>query len=368
MLKNIFLTILFSSFVSITQVSFAANTNGQVSAIDDNQQSQKANSSLKQNKSVPLKQIDNKGNNEKDNKKKPLESNSDISSKNHSKNRVIKIYISQCAPHPALDKTTQGIIDGVAEAGYIKGKNLDLIVESAQGNLALANQIAYKFISNQPDIVVGVGTISAQSLSKYAKQGKTKLVFSSVTDPILAGLVKEIDKPENNTSGVSNFVALEPQIKAFLDIKPSLKKLGFLYNPGELNSISLIKKLEIICEKFNIELVTITASKSSEVSQAAMKLAQSVDAIFISNDNTALSAFRTIVKAADKISIPVFVSDIDIMEQGAKAALGPDQYEIGKQTAEIIIDIINGADINNISVKYPDNVDLHINHERKKNI
>ena len=274
--------------------------------------------------------------------------------------KKVKIYISQLVKHPALDATTKGIIQGLSDAGY-KDENLDLIVESAQGNVALANQIANKLVSKNPDIVVGVATVTAQSFSKYARAGKTKLIFSSVTDPVDAGLVDGVIKPGNNTSGVSNFIPLEPQIEMFLKIKPTIKKLGFLYNPGELNSISLIDKLKTICPKYGIELVTVSASKTSEVAQSATKLSSLVDAIFVSNDNTALSAFKTIVRAANNVSIPVFVSDTDIVKDGAVAALGPNQYDLGLQTAKMIVRVIKDKEIGATPVEYPEKVELYLN-------
>lgn len=276
-------------------------------------------------------------------------------------NRKVKVYISQLVEHPALNATARGIIQGLADAGYSEETNLDLVVENAQGNVSLANQIANKLISKDPDIVVGIATIAAQSFSKYARSGNTKLIFSSVTDPVDAVLVASIYKPGNNTSGVSNFVPLEPQLEMFLKIKPSIKKLGFLYNPGELNSISLINKLQEICLKYDIELVTVSASKTSEVAQSAGKLASLVDAIFISNDNTALSAFKSIIKAANNVSIPVFVSDTDIVKDGAIAALGPDQYNLGLQTAKMIIKVLKGKEIKELPVEYPEKVELYLN-------
>jgi putative ABC transport system substrate-binding protein len=278
----------------------------------------------------------------------------------------VKIYINQFADHPALNATTKGIIDGLATLGYYRGKNLDLLIESAQASVSLSGQIANKFANNKPDIVVGVATISSQSLSKYARENKVKLIFTSVTDPIGASLVKDLKKPGNNTSGVSNFVELGPQLEMFKMLKPGLKKLGFLYNPGEFNSISLIKQLQELCPKYEIELVTMPANKTSEVSQSAIKLAGISDAIFISNDNTALSAIRMVVSAANRQKIPVFVSDTDIVGHGALAALGPNQYEVGLQTADLIGKVLKGEDINNVAVEFPKKTELYLNIEAAK--
>jgi putative ABC transport system substrate-binding protein len=274
--------------------------------------------------------------------------------------KKVKIYISQGAKHPALDFTTLGIIDGLKEAGY-NDSNMDLKVEQAQGSLALANQIATKFASKKPDIVVGVGTMASQAFMKYVKEKKVSLIFTTVTDPVGANLTNSLEASRENVSGVSNYIPLEPQVDLFKQIRPEMKTLGFLYSPSEANSISLLKKLEEVCASMNIKLVTQTATQTSEVMQAATKLASEVDAIFISNDAVALSAMTVIIKAAKLARIPVFVSDTDLVDNGAIAALGPNQYQLGKQTAAMIVRVLKGADIASMPVEFPSDTDLYLN-------
>lgn len=275
--------------------------------------------------------------------------------------KMKKVLISEFVEHPALDATIKGIIDGLEQSGYKRNVNLEIRVESAQANPALASQIAAKFINQNPDIVVGVATISAQSFAKYASENKTKLAFSSVTDPLQAGLVKSLENPGNNTSGVSNFIELQPQLELFKKIQPELKRLGFLYNPGELNSISLVNRLEKLCPQLGITLVKQTANKTGEVAQAAMKLAANVDAIFISNDSTALSALQSIIMATNKLKIPVYVSDTDAVALGALAALGPNQYQVGVKTGQMIARSLKGEDIGTMPVEFPTKTELFIN-------
>ena len=272
-----------------------------------------------------------------------------------------RVMISQFVRHPALDKTTQGIIDGLENSGYVKGENLDYRIESAQANSALASQIASKFISQEADIIIGVATISAQTFLKYTKSNQAKMVFASVTDPINSSLVGNIQKPGGNVTGVSNFVQIEPQIELFKRIQPNLKKLGFLYNQSEMNSLALIKKLKEKLPEYGIDLVLQPVTKTSEVSQATARLASKVDAIFISNDNTALSALQVIINIATKVKIPVYVSDTDSVALGAVAAVGPNQYNIGRQVAKIIVRYFNGENIGDIAVEYPDKTELYLN-------
>ncbi len=272
-----------------------------------------------------------------------------------------KVYISKIVDHPALNATTQGIIDGLKQKGYEEGKNLEIRIESAQADPRLAQQIASKYVNQNPDVVVAVGTLTAQTFAKAAAAGNVKLVFSSVTDPLKSDLVKTLQSPGNNTTGVSNYVELTPQLTLFLKLQPNLKRLGFLYNRGEANSVILKEKLEELCPKFNITLVEQTITKTADVAQNATKLAQNVDAIFISNDSTALGSLSSVIKAANEAKIPLYVSDTDAVELGATAALGPNQRDIGLQTGFVIAKILDGNDIAEQQVQFPDKTDLYLN-------
>jgi len=273
-----------------------------------------------------------------------------------------KVCINKIVEHPALNATTQGIID------TLKDHDIEMRVESAQGNPSLAMQITNKFVNQKAEIIVGIGTVVSQTVRPYAMKNKTTLVFSTVTDPIGAELVNDLQKPNGNTTGVSNFVPLEPQLLLFKKIKPSLKKIGFLYNPGESNSISLVKKLEKLCPKMGLVLVKQAAFKSSEMPFAAAKLALQVDAIFISNDSTALSALSGVIREADKAEIPVFVSDVDAVKLGAVAALGPNQYKIGVQTGKMILRILSGQNPATIPVEFPQETELYLNVKAVQNL
>lgn len=279
-----------------------------------------------------------------------------------------KVYISQLIKHQALDITTQGIIDSLEQNGFKKNVNLDLKLEIAQGSSVLSSQIASKIVNKNPDIVVGVGTVSAQSFIKYTKNNNFKLIFTTVTDPISAGLIKNFEDENANITGVSNFVDLEPQIEIFRKIQPNLKNLGIIYNPGENNSLAIISRLELLCPKLGIKLFRQVASNTNDVSIAATKLVSEVDAIFISNDNNALSSLGTIIQIANKSKIPVYVSDTDAVELGALAALGPNQYKIGMQTGEMIATILNGKEMKEIKPELPESLELYINQVAAKNL
>jgi putative ABC transport system substrate-binding protein len=267
------------------------------------------------------------------------------------------ILILQLVEHPALDATRQGIIHELTKAG------IAVNYEIAQNNSALAAQIAQKFISKTPRAVIGIATLSAQALVAANRPASlpVPVLFSSVTDPLAARLVSNLKKHKENVAGVSNFVEPNQQFELFKKILPNLKSLGIIYNPGEPNSVALNESMQKIAETYDINLVFAPANNSVDIPQATRQLLSEVDAIFINNDSTALSAFEAITKIAKTKKIPVFVSDTDMIVQGALAAVGPNQYEIGRQTAKLLLQILAGEKAENMPILFPEQTELYIN-------
>ena len=144
------------------------------------------------------------------------------------------VAITQIVEHPALDACRKGVKDELADAGFVEGKNLKWSFESAQGAPATAAQIAKKFAGENPDVVVGIATPSAQALASSARG--IPMVFSAVTDPVGAKLVKSMDKANGgNATGVSDLSPIDSHMALVKSILPKAKKLGVIFNPGEAN-------------------------------------------------------------------------------------------------------------------------------------
>lgn len=274
-------------------------------------------------------------------------------------------------PSPSMASQGWGGLDVKNQKS--SGHTLDLgplivRVDSAKSDPVLARQLAAKHAGQEIDVVVTLGTPSAQSFLPYAIQGRSAHVFSSVTDPLGAGLVKTLACPGNNTTGVSNFVDVVPQVRLMRAIQPSLRRLGIIYNPGEANAVKMVHRLREVCGSSllpGITLVPQAIVRTTDVAQATARLASRVDAIFISNDNTALSTLPVIAKIAGRQDrpVPVYVSDTDAVPLGALAALGPNQYNVGQQTAELVRAVLKGHRPGTLPVAFPSRCALWINHD-----
>ncbi|MFP4365344.1 MAG: ABC transporter substrate-binding protein [Spirochaetia bacterium] len=253
--------------------------------------------------------------------------------------RTITIGISKIVAHPALDAVEQGIQDELAEQGF-EDVNYDL--QNANGDANTAMQIANKFEQDNVDVAVGIATPTAQALVSAIDDAP--IVFSAVTDPVDAGIVGTLDGDGSNVTGLSDMTPVQQQIE-FLASLADIQSLGHVYSSSEANAVALAAAAEAACEELGIEFVVATVQNSSEVRQATQSIVDRVDGIYISTDNTVVSALNSVTDVAMNAGIPVMSADPSSAETyDVIAAWGFDYYSAGRITGRMIADILNGAD------------------------
>ncbi|EAS42621.1 ABC transporter substrate-binding protein [Photobacterium profundum] len=272
---------------------------------------------------------------------------------------VAKVAVSQIVEHPALDAARQGLLDGLKAKGYVEGENLEFTYQTAQGNPAIAVQIAKQFVGEQPDVLVGIATPTAQALA--ASTRSIPVVFTAVTDPVGAKLVKNMEKPNGNVTGLSDLSPVAQHVELMQEIIPNLKSIGVVFNPGESNAVALVELLREAAKAKGIEVVEGTALKSADVQSAAQIIASKVDVIYAPTDNTVASAIDGLVNAANQANKPIIGASTTYIENGALAALGFDYYQVGIQTADYVDALLKGTKIADLPVNVAKGSDLALN-------
>jgi putative tryptophan/tyrosine transport system substrate-binding protein len=276
------------------------------------------------------------------------------------------ISVSQFVEHPALDAVLRGF------KGYMAENKVDVryTVHNAQANMATANQIGQLIMGEHPDLILAIATPSAQAcaqaLKKSPQMRKTPMLFTAVTDPVSAGLVKDLQRPGANITGVSDMLPVGRHLAMVKEFLPGLKRLGFLYNAGEVNSRILVPLFQAQAKKMGFQMVEATVSKSSDVYQAALSLVGKVDAVFIPTDNTVVSALESAIKVCEQSHLPLFNADVDSVKRGSIAAMGFDYYQHGHQTGALALRILQGADPAVTPVEFQEKLELHINLQAAK--
>lgn len=269
------------------------------------------------------------------------------------------VAVTAIVEHPALDATRDGIKDGLAEAGFVDGESITFVYESAQGQPATAAQIARQFVGDEANVIVPISTPSAQAAVAATKD--IPIVFTAVTDPMAAQLVTSLEKPGGNVTGISDLTPIEEHIELIKEIVPDVANLGVIYNPGEPNSVALVNLLKEVADPAGLTIVESAATKSADAQQAARALVDRVDAIYVPTDNTVVSALEAVIAVAEENDIPLFTGDTDSVNRGAIASVGFDYYDVGLQTAELVVRVLNGEKPGDLPVVFASGTDLFVN-------
>ncbi len=269
------------------------------------------------------------------------------------------VAVTAIVEHPALDAVRDGVKDELKEEGYEAGKNLKWEYQSAQGNTGTAAQIARKFVGDKPDVIVAIATPSAQALVAATKS--IPVVYSGVTDPVAAQLVKGWTASGTNVTGVSDLLELDKQVELIKRVVPNAKRVGMVYNPGEANSAVVVKALKELLTKSGMTLVEAAAPRSVDVGSAAKSLIGKVDVIYTNTDNNVVSAYEALVKVGNDAKIPLVASDTDSVKRGAIAALGVNYYDLGRQTGKVVGRILKGEKPGDIPSATSSKLELFVN-------
>lgn len=257
--------------------------------------------------------------------------------------KTYKIGVTVIVSHPALEADQKGFEKALKDGGI----DAEFDYQNAQGEMPNAQAIAQKFAAGGYDMVHAIATPTSQAACKVIKN--VPVVYSSVTDPVDAGLVKTMDAAGGNVTGVSDAWPVDRQIDMYHKMLPTAKKWGTIYNAGDANSVKSIGWTREALGNRGLEIVEVTISNSSEVYTAAQSLVGRVDALYITSDNMVASAFGSVVKVCDGSKLPLFVGNTDQVPQGAIAALGFDYFAVGyaagKKAVQILKDGKSPGDI-----------------------
>lgn len=260
-----------------------------------------------------------------------------------------KIGLTQFATHPAADAGRQGFKDALAAAGFEEGKNVTYDYQNPEGDASIEQTIAQKFVNEKVDLIFSFGTRISQQCVNAAKGTNIPVVFCGITDPVAAGLVTSLSShPNENVTGTSDMIEVKSSVDLILQIVPGVKKLGTIYNAGEVNSVVLVNQLKEACSLLGITVVERTVSTSADVKVAAESLVGRVDAIWVGTDNTVVSGLEALIKVCEDNKIPFFPSDDPSIKRGGIACLGFDYYDIGYQTGEMAVKILKGTKASDI--------------------
>lgn len=273
---------------------------------------------------------------------------SDLNRRTHGRSGTPRIGVLQHASTLLLDEGVRGMVDSLAENGFVDGKTVIIQKYNAEGDIALANSIAKEMVNAHFDLLLTASTLSLQTVANANRNGKTVQVFGVVADPAVAGVGVSHDNPldhPRNLVGIGSFIPVEEAFGTAREMFPGLKTVGVAWNPAEANSRAFTENARRACQAMHIELLEANVENSNGVQEAEDSLvARGAQALWIGGDVTVNIAVDSVISVARKARVPVFTITPGKPDRGTLFDSGADFYQIGRQTGTLAAQILRGAD------------------------
>lgn len=253
---------------------------------------------------------------------------------------------------PPAEETLEGMKAAWKRSEFVEGRDYEIKVRSAQGDMALLSGIFDAALTDGADMVVTLSTPTLQMAVQKVK--RIPIVFALVTDPMAAGAGKSYTDHLPNVTGIA---VLAPMGEALDMIKrhfPAYKRVGTLYCPAEANAVYLKEHLAAACKERGFTLETVAVNTATELSDAALSLvSRKIDVILQIPDALSSTGFTAITRAARQRQTPLFALNGTVVQHGAAVALGRDFHNSGEAAVGVIERIFRGENPANIPITLP---------------
>jgi len=289
-------------------------------------------------------------------------SNDSTDSKEYDKDEY-KVAIVQQLDHPSLDEIRKAIEAELSAGADKNGITIAYDEFQGQNDATVLNQIGTQVVSDQYDCIIPIASLAAQCMQVATEDDQIPVVFAAVTDPVNAGLVDSLDVPGANITGTSDYLDTEVILDMMFAQNPEIASVGLLYNKSEDSSELPIAKAKEYLDEKNISYVEKTGTTSDEIAAACDSMLDQVDAVFTPTDNTVAAAELMLTDKFIAAGVPHYTGADSFVRNGAFATCGVNYTDLGTQTADIVLDVLKGADTKTYPVKVMEGGIITVNTE-----
>ena len=260
------------------------------------------------------------------------------------------IGICEQMEHVSLSEATQGFMDGLTE--LLGADKVVFREQNAGGEQTNCTTIMNGFLAEGVDLILANATWPLQAAASATAD--TPILGTSVTDYAVALGLDEFDGTVGgNISGTSDLVDLEAQAAIISELFPDAETVGLLYCSGEPNSVYQIETVRGYLEPLGYACEIFAFTDVNDLASVTQAACDACDVIYIPTDNTVATNVESVANVVLPAGVPVVGGDPGICSGCGVATIATDYYELGRLTAEMAAQVLNGeADISSMPVQY----------------
>jgi putative tryptophan/tyrosine transport system substrate-binding protein len=259
----------------------------------------------------------------------------------------------------------------LASVGWIEGRNLRIEARFAGADADRFRAYALELIGVAPDVIVTVGAAATRAAQQLTQT--IPIVFINAGDPVTNGIVKNIARPEGNTTGVTGrFASIGGKSLEFLkEASPRLESVGLIYNAqlSPENNFAVLPPIEEAARASALHAIRIPYSSEADITNGVDAFARQPNGglIVLPPPPTALVR-ETIRHQAIQHRLPAIYTNRDYVTEGGLMSYGANYVDVARRSSSFVDRILRGAKPGDLPIEYPIKFELVINLKTAKAI
>jgi len=263
----------------------------------------------------------------------------------------------------------EGLRQGLAQLGYVEGRQVSFIVEDTKMEALEPVKAAMRLIATKPDLLVTVATSHTAAAKQVTEN--VPIVFTVLTDPVQSGFVASYASSKNNLTGVSNAAAplSGKRLEILKEIVPGIKRGLAIVAVKETIAQKSFQFLAESASKFGVQLIRRDVTTKEELETILLDTPKgSVDAIIHVPAILLRNHINLLVEKAKKDRLPFGVHTEELVKKGALVSYGEDNRLTGIQAARLVVKVLKGVPPSDIPIETPEQPILVVNRTTAKTI
>jgi ABC-type uncharacterized transport system substrate-binding protein len=258
---------------------------------------------------------------------------------------------------------------GLRDLGYIEGENIEIQYRTAHGEPARLLAAAKELAGIPVDVIAEFGTPAARA-AKMATS-TIPIVMISIGDPVRAGFVANLARPDANMTGNTNVGpdVWAKRVQMLKELIPSVSRVAFLWNPDNASTAATRDELQIAEPRLGLKLISVGARTVGELDAAlAAMMSERPDAVSVSLDPFHQLHLQRILDFLAEHRLPGMFQTRENVVAGGLMSYGPSLPDLFRRAATYVHKILQGAKPSELPVEQPVSFELIINLKTAKRL
>jgi len=276
--------------------------------------------------------------------------------------RRIAILLPGAADDSQYQTWVGALLQGLAQSGWIIGRNVRIDTRWATTNAAEIRRHAAELIALAPDLILAHGDSTVGPLLQATRT--VPIVFVLVSDPVGGGFVDSLSRPGGNLTGFMTFeYSLGGKwLELLKEIAPGVTRAAVLRDPGLTSGTGQFAAIQSMAPSLRMEVSPLNMRDAGEIERAVSAFAQSPNGgLIVTSSGSALLHRDLVISLATRHKLPTVYSDRTFVAAGGLVSYGPDRIDQYRQGAHYVDRILKGEKPADLPVQAPTKYELVIN-------